>query len=172
MQKDYDLACQRSSLVGEMAVIVDRLKNGSEVPPGYDPHKEFVKRNAMIQALNKQIRQLFLNEPTPFAEITVNRVAPPGGKIFLYAVTATGNQSIEELYVGVPTFIEVQFDSPNSAKEITVDLAVSGQKLTLKTKRYDQGGYLFRSEAFVPTVRREDPGETFNPTLPPKGGGK
>ena len=102
--------------------------------------------------------------PPPAYEILAE-----GGKIFLYAKTALGYQSIEDLYVGVPTIVEVQFDTANTAQDVTAEISVSGQKLTLKAHRYDKMGYIFRTDAFLPTEQNEDQGQTWNPKPPPKG---
>jgi hypothetical protein len=72
------------------------------------------------------------------------------GRIFLYAIVIDGLQVIDELYVGVPTIVEVQFDDQRGEKEMPIELSIGGQTVKLTAKRYDEAGRIFRTEPIVP----------------------
>lgn len=72
------------------------------------------------------------------------------GRIFLYAVCIDGLQVIEELYVGVSTVVEVQFDAESEKKEVPIEISIGGQTLKLTAKRYDDHGRIFRTDPIVP----------------------
>lgn len=99
--------------------------------------------------------------------IEVEQIMPGGGRIFLYAVCNDGLQSIDELYVGVPTIVEVQYDPPLDKPEVSLEIQTSSGKLTLTAKRYDPRGYIFRSEPIL-LQGEKDTGPVFNPAPPPK----
>lgn len=75
-------------------------------------------------------------------------------KVFLYAVTAHGLQVIDELYLGVATVVEVQFDAESERREVEVELAIGDQKIALVARRHDQRGRIFRTEPFLPEVKK------------------
>ena len=74
----------------------------------------------------------------------------PIPKFFFYAKCVNGLQSIKELYLGVPTLIEVQFDPEYKEDEYSIELEADEQKLKLVAHRTDQRGIIFRTDFFVP----------------------
>ena len=84
--------------------------------------------------------------------------------LFLYAVTAHGLLNIDELFPGVATIIEVQFDSPSATREWPVTVAVGDNKLQLVARRNDQRGYIFRTDAFVPKSAAVAKDQVFDPS--------
>jgi hypothetical protein len=92
------------------------------------------------------------------------------GRIFLYAVCVDGLQSIKHAYVGVPMIVEAQFDPPSGSAEETVDVTFGAASTKMTLQRFDEKGYIYRSDAFVPqgaSLKKED---VFTPASPPKGG--
>lgn len=97
----------------------------------------------------------------------------PTPKFFLYAKCVRGLQSIDELYVGVPTLIEAQFDPENEADEYSIELKAGEQKLKLVARKIDKKGIIFRTDFFVPGKAKETPsnvkkGEAWDAPPPPK----
>lgn len=78
---------------------------------------------------------------------------PPGdikGHIVLYAIVVDGLQVIDELFVGVPSVVEVQFDEARGEDELPIELSIGGQVTQLTATRFDQQGRIFRSDPIVP----------------------
>jgi len=74
----------------------------------------------------------------------------PTPKFFLYAKCVRGLQSIEELYVGVPTLIEAQFDPEYDADEYPVTLQSGEQELKLVAHKIEKKGIICRTDLFIP----------------------
>ena len=89
-------------------------------------------------------------------------------QVFYYVQTATGLQNVEEFYLGVSMILEFQFDKPYQKKDFSADLSVGDQKLTLTAARFDNQGYIFRTNAFMPVTATLDKNDTFNPAPPPR----
>lgn len=94
-------------------------------------------------------------------------------KYFLYANCVRGLQSIEELYLGVPTLIEAQFDPEYDADEYPIELKAGEQKLKLVARKIDKKGMIFRTDFFVPGKAKETPSnvkkdEAWDVSPPPK----
>ncbi len=96
--------------------------------------------------------------------------APPTPRYFLFARTSAGYQNIEEFYLGVATEIELQFETPYDKPDYHVEVSVGDQKIALTAKKIDPGGYIYRTDAFVPGVAGLDKSDVFDPALPPRKG--
>ena len=71
-------------------------------------------------------------------------------KFFLYAKCVNGLQSITDLYLGVPTLIEAQFEPEYDGDEYPVTLKSGDQELKLTARKIDKKGIIFRTDLFVP----------------------
>jgi hypothetical protein len=92
------------------------------------------------------------------------------GNIILYAICADGLQVIDELYVGVPTIVEVQFDTESEKKEVPIEVSIGGQSMKLTARVFDRHGRIFRADPILPGTPRVG-GPAFDPGVAPKRGG-
>lgn len=101
------------------------------------------------------------------------RLEKPVPKFFLYAKCLQGLQPVEELYVGVPTLIEAQFDPEYEDEEdYPIELKNGDQSVQLTARKFDQKGMIFRTDFFIPgavaqksSVPKE---EVWDPPPPPR----
>jgi hypothetical protein len=91
------------------------------------------------------------------------------GRIFLYALTVAGLQSIDRAYVGVPMIIEAQFEPPSGEAEVKLDVSFGGATQELTLKRYDSRGHIYRSDPALPQGAGAAGGGPFDPKPATKG---
>jgi len=84
-------------------------------------------------------------------------------RVYLYAVTATGLQAIDDLFVGVPTIIELQFILPYDKPTFDFQISAGGDSLKLTAKQLDQHGRIYRTDPFLPVGAKSNTGSTFSP---------
>ena len=119
-----------------------------------DATGKIVKQESTLLGKGKPIDEIYRLKQTP--------------RYFLYARTSAGRQYIEELYLGVATEIELQFEKPYGKPSYQVELSAGEQKITLTATKIDPKGYIYRTDAFVPGVASLDKNDVFDPALPPK----
>lgn len=150
----------RGYLAGKIGERFDQLQRRQDARQG-GPEEQ-----RLIDAWKASAGRVALANPSPPCG------PEPGeakGRIVLYGVCADGLQVIDELYVGVATVVEVQFDAESERKETPVEIAIGGQTLKLTARRYDDHGRIFRTEPIVPAGKTVS-GPIFNPAPPPKPG--
>ena len=94
--------------------------------------------------MDKQVRYLGEGKPV---DVEFKKPMP---KFFLYAKCVNGLQSITDLYLGVPTLIEAQFEPEYDGDEYPVTLKSGDQELKLTARKIDKKGIIFRTDLFVP----------------------
>jgi hypothetical protein len=104
-----------------------------------------------------------VDDPTWDKALKLTR-PPPAPHYFLFAHTAAGRQNIDKFYQGVATDIEAQFDKPYDHDRINIDVSAGGEKITLAANRVDQKGYIFRTDAFLPSAPKANKGEMWGNT--------
>ena len=88
-------------------------------------------------------------------------------EIRLYAKCVAGLQVIDEIYLGVPTIVEAEFDPAFDGYTYDVEVSVGSRKVKMTAHRFDSRGRLFRTEPFIPTEAKADVGPIFDPPVPP-----
>jgi len=74
----------------------------------------------------------------------------------LYAQTTAGLQAIKDLYVGVPTIVEVQFKSAYGKPEYEFELSAGGSSRKLKAMMFDRQRRIYRTAPILPVDTKEE----------------